>query len=150
MSCLNPESFPPEPQIEFDQFVQQGDSGTLTISFTDGDGDIGLNKADTTGDFDPSNRFHHNLFVEYWEKVDGIGWQHAQDLDGNEINFLYRIPIITPAGNNKALKGTISVVIEPTYYNPFSPDSDTIKYIISLADRSFNESNVVESNEINR
>ena len=63
---------------------------------------------------------------------------------------MYRIPVLTPTGKNKALKGNISVTIEPSYYNPISPDSDTIKYIITLVDRDFNESNTVESPEITR
>ena len=149
-SCLKPESFPNEPIIAFNNFTATGDSGTLVISFTDGDGNIGLAEGDTTGDFSPASKYHHNLFVEYWEKIDGIGWQQGKDINGDDINFLYRVPVLTPTGKNKALKGNISVVIEPTYYNPISSDSDTIKYIITLADRSFNESNTVESNIITR
>ena len=69
---------------------------------------------------------------------------------GDDINFLYRIPYLTPNGNNKALKGEIEVTIEPTYYNPFSSQSDTIMFKISRADRNLNVSNVVESEVITR
>lgn len=150
ISCLKPQKFPPEPIIEYDNFIAMSDSGELVISFTDGDGDIGLAKGDTTGAYRPSNKYHHNLFVEYFEKVDGAGWQPGKDIAGEDIIFLYRIPVLTPQGKNKALKGKIRVTIEPSYYNPLSTDSDTIKYRITLVDRSLTESNTVESAVITR
>ncbi|MEN8929492.1 MAG: hypothetical protein ABF258_05840 [Flavobacteriales bacterium] len=149
-SCLKPEEYPLEPIIEFERFVATGDIGDLVISFTDGDGDIGLQESDTTGDFRSDNFFHHNLFVEYYEKDDALGWVKGKTLAGDDIEFLYRIPYLTPSGKNKALKGEINVKIEPIYYNPFSTESDTIKYRITLADRSLNVSNVVESSTIIR
>lgn len=149
-SCLKPEKFPDEPIIAYESFTQLSDSGILVVSFTDGDGNIGLAESDTLNEFSPTNKYHHNFFVEYWEKVDGIGWQRGKDINGDDISFLYRIPVITPTGKNKALKGNITVTIEPSYYNPISPDSDTIKYRIMLVDRAFNESNVVESDVITR
>jgi len=79
-----------------------------------------------------------------------LGWVRGKTLDGNDINFLYRVPYLTPKGNNKALKGEIEVTIEPTYYNPFSSQSDTIMFKISLADRSLKVSNVVESRVLTR
>lgn len=149
-SCLKPQEFPPEPIIEFDSFTAMNDSGELVISFTDGDGNVGLSESDTTGVYSSTQKYHHNLFVEYFEKVDGIGWQPGKDLAGEDIVFLYRIPVLTPSGKNKALKGKIRVTIEPSYYNTLSSDSDTIKYRIMLADRDLNESNFVESVEIIR
>ncbi len=149
-SCLKPEQFPVEPAIEFSSFTQFGDSAELVVSFTDGDGNIGLSKSDTTGGFSSTQRYHHNLFVEYFEKVDGAGWQPGKDLNGDDIIFKYRIPVLTPQGKNKALKGKIRVTIEPSFYNPISPDSDTLKYRITLVDRDFNESNAVESIEVTR
>lgn len=149
-SCLKPEEYPLEPIITYERFTASNDSATLVVSFTDGDGDIGLNEGDTTGDFAPNKVFHYNLFVEYYEKDDALGWVKGQTLTGEDIEFLYRIPNLTPNGKNKALKGEIEVTIEPTYYNPFSTQSDTIMYKISLADRSLKTSNVVESEIITR
>ena len=149
-SCLKPATFPIEPAIKYESFSATQDSGLLVISFTDGDGDIGLTEADTTGDFAPSSIYHHNLFIEYYEKDDALGWVRGKDISGSDITFLYRIPYLTPNGNNKALKGNIEVTIEPSYYNPLSSQSDTIMYKIKLVDRNLNESNVVESPEIIR
>lgn len=149
-SCLKPKEYPFEPIITFESFTAMNDSGTLVISFTDGDGDIGLRESDTTGDFGPNNYFHHNLFVEYYEKDDALGWVRGKTLAGENIDFLYRVPYLTPNGNNKALKGEIEVTLEPSYYNPFSSQSDTIKFKIHLADRDKNLSNVIESEIITR
>ena len=149
-SCLKPETFPEEPFIKFSSFTAMQDSGEIAITFTDGDGDIGLSESDTTGSFAPDNVYHHNLFIEYYEKDDIAGWVRGKDLSGNDIEFVYRVPYLTPNGNNKALKGTIKVVIEPSYFNPLSAQSDTIKYRIKLVDRSLKESNIVESIVITR
>lgn len=149
-SCLKPQEFPLDPIIKYESFSVTQDSGVLVISFTDGDGDIGLRESDTTGDFAPSKLYHHNLFVEYYEKDDANGWQKGKTTAGEDIEFLYRVPYLTPNGNNTALKGEIEVTIEPLYYNPFSTQSDTIKYKIHLVDRSLKVSNVVESAVITR
>jgi len=126
------------------------DSAVLTISFTDGDGDVGLRDSDTTGDFAPEKIYHHNLFLEYFEKDDALGWVRGKDLSGNDISFLYRVPYLTPNGNNTALKGKIEVTLEPSYFNPLSSQSDTVMYKITLVDRSLTESNQVESPVITR
>jgi hypothetical protein len=150
ISCLKAGKFPKEPSISFISFTPLSDSGVLVISFTDGDGNIGLAENDTAGIFSSTQKYHHNLFVEYWEKIDGLGWQQGKNFAGDDIIFLYRIPVLTPNGKNKALKGKITTTIEPSYYNPLSANSDTIKYRITLVDRDLNESNVIESNEIYR
>ncbi len=148
--CLRPEEFPPEPVIGYKSFEILTDSAKLTITFQDGDGDIGLEDSDTTGAYHPSNVYHYNLFAQYWEKDDALGWVHAEDITGTPIEFRYRTPVITPTGQNKALKGEIEVTLEPLYFNPSSSESDTIMYKIMLVDRALNESNWVESDVIIR
>ena len=149
-SCLKPQEFPPEPEIAFKDFVILSDSAKLTVTFQDGDGDIGLSESDTLPPYDTSSIYHYNLFAQYWEKKDGLGWVQATDITGEPIEFRYRTPIITPTGQNKALKGEIEMTLEPFYYLLGSQDSDTIKYRVMLVDRALNESNWVESNVIYR
>lgn len=149
-SCLKPETFPAEPAIEFKSFIITGDSALLTISFTDGDGNIGLRDEDTTAPFDIASGFYNNLFTEYWEKDDQLGWVQGTNSIGDPIEVNFRIPYLTPEGQNKALKGDIQVTFEPDigFFNPFSSESDTIMYKIRLADRDLNVSNEVTSGEI--
>lgn len=147
--CLKPDKYPPEPSIEFKSFEQMGDSGKIVFSFTDGDGDIGLGENETTPPFDTSSKFYNNVFIRYFEKVNGTFVQGV-GATGDPVEFTYRTEKLTPSGKNKALKGTIIIYIIPSFYNPFSANSDTIKFDIQLADRSLNLSNIVESGEFVR
>jgi hypothetical protein len=56
----------------------------------------------------------------------------------------YRIPYMERLGQNKILKGTISV----TFLYLFYSTADTIRYDFYIKDRALNESNVVSTNEI--
>jgi hypothetical protein len=155
-SCLKPVSYPDEPALETASYVEMGDSLQLTVTFTDGNGDVGLNADDTTGDFNSSSFYHYNLYVEYFEMMNGTWVKGTQDPSGNNspladtINFTYRIKNLTPVGQNKTLKGTINVTIEPLSYNPFSNHSDTVKYRVSLIDRALNISNTIETEPVIR
>ena len=141
-SCLKKTEFPAEPAITFKSFAASGDEAVLEISFTDGDGNIGLNEGDTLAPYEFEGDFYFNLTLEYQEKQNGV-WV-TRDLDPP---FKYRVPVITPTGQNKALEGDIRVDITPFYYDPFSA-FDTIRYEIQLTDRALNRSNKVMSEEI--
>src|SRR5690606_16504188 len=60
--CLKAEEFPTVPHIAFKSYEQRPDSAELTISFTDGAGDIGLNQGDTLAPFNPGSPWYHNFF----------------------------------------------------------------------------------------
>lgn len=142
-ACYKPEEFPDEPRLSFKKFEKgKDDKAYLTVSFTDGDGNVGLEKEDTTGKFSPDSRYHYNLFLEYYEKQNG-DWV-KRDL---EPPFYYRIPPLEPEGQSKALEGDIRVELSPTYFDPTS-SYDTIKYKVRLADRDLNESDPVETDPI--
>ena len=147
--CLKPDEYPIEPVIEFKSLVQMGDSAQISFTFTDGDGDIGLGETETDPPFDTSSKFYNNVFIRYFEKVNGTYVQGVSAL-GDPVEFTYRTEKLTPSGKNKALKGTIIIYLVPIFYNPFSTDSDTIKYDIQIADRALHLSNIVETGEFVR
>ncbi len=66
-SCLKQEDFPNRPDLEFIGIiaaVQPANSlGVIRFSFTDGDGDLGLNPGDTFNEFAPGQPYNFNLFV---------------------------------------------------------------------------------------
>ena len=142
VGCLKKKEFPIEPIIEFESFNIEGDSGVLMISFTDGDGDIGLREYDTISPYNLGSEYYYNLYLDYYEKQNGT-WV-KRDLNPP---FAYRVPVITPSGQNKALEGTIEIDIVPIYYDPASV-YDTIMYRVRLIDRALHVSNEVESDEI--
>lgn len=143
-ACFKKNNFPSQPSLEIVSFEAKGDSAVLTMDFKDGEGDIGLNPADTLPPYDVSSKYYYNLYLVYYEKVDGEGWQVGLDPDGNEIQFKTRLlPVYE--GKPKSIEGRIAYTIEPIYYNLLSPDNDTIKYRVQLIDRALNESDWVET-----
>lgn len=155
-SCLKPVSYPDEPELQSVSYTKMGDSLLISIEFTDGDGDVGLNQGDTLSPYDPGSFYHYNLYIEYFEMMNGEWVKGRLDPAGNNfptadtINFQYRIKNLTPVGQNKTLRGTINVTIEAPYYNPISHHNDSIKYRVSLIDRALNISNLLETELITR
>lgn len=146
-SCFKREEYPNEPVISDPIFSFSGDSAQLTFSFTDGDGDIGLDPADTNAPFNPDSYYHYNLYLDYYEKDDVEGWVRGRDIAGDSIVFRYRLKPIIVKGKARGIKGTMDVAII-NFANPFSDQSDTIKYRIRLIDKALNESNEIETSEI--
>lgn len=151
ISCKKYEEYPPEPVLEFSDFLILRDTagidqrGILKMTYTDGDGNIGLNDSDTVAPYD------YNLFIKYFELQRGV-FKEIFLVTPNYINdstviydtatFNGRIPILTPAGKNKAIRGEI----EDTLFinNPLSP-YDTIKFEIYIVDRDLNKSNTIST-----
>ena len=146
-SCFPSDVFPLEPVISNPVVAITGDSAIVTFNFTDGDADLGLDPGDTTGVHAPGNYFYNNIYLDYYEKDDNLGWVPGLDLNSDTIRFGYRIKPIDVSENTKGISGTIDVTIED-FKNPFSTQSDTVKFRIKLIDRALNESNVIETAEI--
>jgi hypothetical protein len=144
-SCRKIEQLPPVPNIEFTSFAifdtidilgNNAKGGRLKFHFEDGDGDLGLNspsesQTDTT-----------NLFFTLFRKTSGT-MIPAPDNDPLKPSS-YRIPYMERLGQNKILRGTISVTFLYLFYSP----TDTIRYDFYIMDRAMNESNVASTSEI--
>lgn len=143
-SCFKNETYPIEPILSEPIVDFSGDSAKLTFSFTDGDGDIGLEANDTLAPFNPTSYYHYNLYIDYYEKDDELGWQRGRDLAGDSIVFKYRLLPIFVKGKARGIKGTMDVTIVP-FSNPFSSQSDTIRYEVKLIDQALHESNVIQT-----
>ncbi|MEI6049783.1 MAG: hypothetical protein WCS03_12840 [Bacteroidota bacterium] len=144
-SCRKIEKLPPVPRIEFTSFAvfdtidilgNSAKGGRLKFYFEDGDGDLGLktpseNQPDAT-----------NLFFTLFRKTNG-DMVPSGDNDPFKPSS-YRIPYMERLGQNKILKGTISVIFLYLFYSP----GDTIKYDFYIQDRALNESNIASTSEI--
>ncbi|QQR85022.1 MAG: hypothetical protein IPJ76_10355 [Flavobacteriales bacterium] len=149
-SCLKTEEFPPQPSIAFKSFEQFADSAVITLSFTDGDGDIGLGQDQTDAPYDTSSYYYYNYYLEYFLKETGT-WV-LKDTIG------HRIPVITPTGQNKALEGEIARRFEtvqiPGFESPWysnltdADEGDTVRFDCLIIDRALNVSNKVSSGNI--
>jgi hypothetical protein len=138
-SCMKKEVYPEIPEIAFQSFVTVFDTGKvakkgyLTISFKDGDGDIGLRPEEKQPPYDTGGNYYYNFVIDYWEKQNGTFVK--LDL---LIPFSARIPYLTPNSENKAIKGFI---VDTLSLNPM-PAHDTIKFKFFIYDRALHKSNV--------
>lgn len=138
-SCIEIEQLPPEPRIEFRSFTisdtvdilgNEAKAGKLTFYFEDGDGDVGLREGSAYSDE------QYNLFLTMYRKTDGV---IAPAEEGDPLfPTPYRIPYLERLGQNKILRGEISVIILYQFFN----DDDSIRYDFHIIDRALNESNV--------
>ena len=141
--CEPPVSLPPEPRLTELGLTTDGEVGQLTIGFEDGDGNFGLDQTDTTGAFCPTCPFHHNVFCTYEELRDGEWTPIALDPAIGQVPFFYRAPRIEPTGQNKALRGTITVELSPRYY--LTSDWDTLRFAVHIVDRDLQSSDTLRT-----
>ena len=132
-SCLQGVKYPPEPQITYlthtvtDSLDILGNPAShfilITFEFTDGDGNIG----------EPESSETKNLFVSEYGIVNGE--------KQTPVESQYRLPDVTPDGQNKSLKGEVDVDIILFANYPH----DSVQYEIYIRDRSNNESNIIST-----
>jgi hypothetical protein len=145
-ACQKEKVFPVEPHIEFVSFTKiqnsygYDDKGILKLSFTDGDGDIGLSDADTDPPFDTSSIYYHNFFIAYFEKQHGVFKEVELPLSNNS-----RIPIINPDGGKKSMQGDIEIEL---FINNYFSSFDTIRFECYIVDRALHHSNTVSTGDI--
>jgi hypothetical protein len=141
-SCIKEEQYPIIPHIEFGGFATAKDItgkdslGAITISYTDGDGNIGLFAWDT---IEPKK---YNFYLKFMELVNNE-LVEVKPVDST-LTFNGRIPLLTPVGRNKNIKGDITMYLE-LYFARQILKSDTIAFEIYIRDRDLNNSNVVET-----
>jgi hypothetical protein len=143
--CMKQESYPDTPQIELNSFTLVFDStdyavqGVLSISFKDGNGDLGLSDGDTLYPYMKDGSYYYNLVIPYFVKQNGAYQQVNLNppLSG-------RFPLLSPNFPNKAIKG----VIEDKLPMDPMPAFDTVKLEAFLYDRALNKSNVLTIPEI--
>src|ERR1051325_709919 len=146
-SCRKDKSYPVEPHIEYMDFVKYSghDSAEFKIMFTDGDGDIGLDKGDTLAPFNKGSKYFNNIYLVYQYK-DSLGYHYyttppvAPDTIPDTLQFAYRIPVITPFGQSKSLNGEIHVRL----YAPYAAHNN-FRFKCYIYDRALHQSNIIDS-----
>jgi hypothetical protein len=146
ISCGEIEKLPPVPSIKFTNFEifdstdllgNDVKGGRLNFYFEDGDGDMGLASPDINSSGDTTN-----LFFTLYRKTGGL-LVPAPD-DDPLTPSPYRIPFMVRLGQNKILRGNISV----TFLYLFYSEADTIKYEFYVKDRAKHDSNKASTCEI--
>lgn len=144
--CVKPPDYPKEPKIEFlslsKNFLKQGkakgDSLTVSLSYTDGDGDLGY----------PDNDPTPSVFI--------------RDDRDSFSKFEYQLPYVEPQGAGNGISGEISIVVPtscciyttpegvelPCEYVPADFLYDTLYYFIKIRDRAGHYSNEIKAGPI--
>ena len=145
-SCIQFQNFPVEPHIEFVSFNKIAttsgvdNQGTLVLSFTDGDGDLGLYDNQTLPPYDTTSQYYYNIFIKYFEKQNGE-YKEIELTPSNNGRF----PNITPEGEKKGIKGNLAVDL---YINNPISSFDTIRYEVYIVDRALNHSDTITTSDI--
>ena len=144
-ACQEKIEFPVEPQLTYEgfQYLMDADStltgeGILSIGYTDGDGDLGLDDADTADPFGIGDAYYYNLLIDYFHLDGG---QFVADT----FSFNARFKRLTAGDNPKAIQGTIDNRM--MLQNPLRPH-DTIQLQIRIVDRALHISNTVTTEPI--
>ncbi len=167
LSCRKQKDISPIPRIEFKSFVPYAnDSAVLVIKFEDGDGDIGLTQADTSGSFAKSSEYYNNLYLIYYYKKDDGNFSRFAYLKTikktpptpdssywDTLKLAYRIPDLRPKGQNKVLEGEIKAKIPAPYYwsgdaSGIFPPHKTFRYEVYIYDRELHKSNLVTTQDV--
>jgi hypothetical protein len=145
---LESESFPDEPRLLSGRLDVAGIAATMVLSFTDGDGNFGLEEGDTSGLFAPCIR-RWNLYAEYYRMQNGQ-WvlEPIDPCDGPfpdaDVPFYYVVPWAKPTGQDQTQEGEISIDIPIWNLGNVENGFDTVLFKVKIVDRDMNESNVVE------
>ena len=150
-SCVKEPSYPIEPVIEFKSvsadYINAGMADTITVSFTDGDGDIGVNPAADdscdfcalkNGDSTCLRLSSFNVFI----------------IDSRDTCVgTYASANIESSGKYKALSGEISIITAVDSKKCFAvPDptcpNETFFYWVVIRDKAGHLSNIVRTSDI--
>jgi len=139
VSCIERQEFPLEPVIEFKNFnitqVNGTETGGIELSFTDGDGDIGLEAADTLFPFQQSGDYYYNFLMNIYKK---------QGNDTLLLPYNLRIPPINPDDYEQNLKGEMYIEIQLDIVRTILPDNK-FQFEAFIYDRQLHKSNIIVS-----
>ena len=157
-ACQKHPEYPIEPVISYHglSYLMDADSTLtgeviLSIGYTDGDGDLGLDDSDSIYPFGNQDPHYYNLLIDYL-KWDGEQYVETPLLSWNQqvqaydtISFNARFKRLVFYDEVKAISGTIEYKM--LLLNPLSP-TDTVKLRVHVIDRALHESNTIETEAI--
>lgn len=167
-SCLKAPDYPTTPAITFNSLKKTyvapptpgataSDTLEFAIDFQDGDGDLGLDDADTkVPPYNSPTGGHNNLatsnnyFIQPFKRVNGAFVPFYTPNGGYPGEYDGRYPRLETTTDNKPapLKGTLRyklrIPLNRTSYTP----GDVFRFEISILDRALHQSNTVTTSEV--
>jgi hypothetical protein len=98
---------------------------------------MGLGTADTTGPYHKDSIYYYNLIMQEYKNSNGS----FTEVPAPGGLRQYRIPDLTPSGQNKTLIADISVTVEYPYSSSNPLPFNEFRYEFYVVDRSLNISN---------
>jgi len=163
-ACREQVEYPIEPHIAYEGFTYlfNADStfsgeGIISFSYTDGDGDLGLDDTDTLYPFGFNDPHYYNMVIDYLKSENGVFVKtpllspHVPSNPADTlvlydtVTFNARFHRLRDSDEPKAISGKMEYKL--TVQNPFSPN-DTVKFEIRILDRAMHESNVIQTDAI--
>jgi hypothetical protein len=138
--CIENIKYPDKPEIEFKDFqiIRSKDNkdslGILIFSFTDGDGDIGLDEKDTFPPFHPTSIYYYNFYLHFIEYND-----QGDSIRQLEPPYTARIPKTDRYG--ESIRGEIYVELD-IYFLPIVLQYNNVRMKFYIYDRALNKSNI--------
>ncbi|RYY17006.1 MAG: hypothetical protein EOO36_10340 [Cytophagaceae bacterium] len=162
--CLSAPSYPETPAIEFQSIRLQRftvsnstvpiDSVYITVSFQDGDGDLGLNSVEAqTAPYGSKDRAAVNYINTAFIKNVNRGGQYDSArfffnyLPKRDLYSLFDHLSPTTDSRKSPLKGTLTRAYGFYLGSPYLPNQE-IKFRVSILDRALHQSNEVETSSL--
>lgn len=157
-ACQKKVEYSIEPKIAYMDFTYliNADStfsgqGVLSFSYTDGDGDLGLDVSDSLPPFNNNSPYYYNLIIDYQKFENGVfhsvpllSWNiETQSFD--TVSFNARFKRLVAGNETKPISGDMDYTL--FVQNPFSPN-DTVRFAVKIIDRALHESNVILTDPI--
>ena len=158
-SCLNPPDYSDTPSLSDPQIVLNrlksrtgvADSIAITVSYQDGNGDLGLANGDTTGVYaykGGANRNNNNYFLQPYIRDASGNFQLYVNPSAKVGEYDGRFPRINAEGAKAApVKGTLTFGKSYIVGLPFRP-GQVVHFVVSIQDRGLHESNQVTTPDI--
>ena len=185
LACQKPVEYPIEPKIAYEGFIYLFDpdstfsgEGIISFTYTDGDGDLGLDDSDTLPPFGPHDAHYYNMEVDYLKLVDGVFVKDAHYYN-MEVDYLklvdgvfVKTPLLSPHVPTNPADTLVlfdTVTFNARFHRLRDNDdpkaisgtmdyrltvqnpfspNDTIKFEIRILDRALHESNTIQTEAI--
>lgn len=142
--CMEKQEYPDVPVLEYAGFTKivhpdgYDTAGIVQLSYTDGDGDLGLEEFDTTA---------YNFFVAYYKMNNGVlevGRRYNnQTGEWDTIHFNNRFNRLAPEDYSGWIKGTIEDTLQPLFDPRSEKTQDTVQFRIHMIDQAGHSSDTV-------
>jgi hypothetical protein len=141
-SCEKEDQYPDIPEVKYKSFTMAEETengfeniiGRLSFTFTDGDGDIGIDPNTETADDTPTTEIYNTFITRFYKENN----QFVRD-----TTITYIIPYMEDGEYRKYLKGEIEIKL---YFTDFN--YDTLKFDFYIYDRANHKSNTESTPEI--